>query len=211
MTQIPAVQIKLPVSNNLSSQNNKTLQLLFLAFYESWKINICADVCLSESLDSAKPELNMFIVAFFKVLLCSSGSAVKPRQWRNSMRHSYISMSWMSPLMICLVGGGLLEFEGVIRLKNGIWENIQVVYGSDWAPVLQIWALAATNSTGPSAALFVCVLCNVEEQKQVSQQWSAEFVLKVFRGSSDCSRPKLRSLSVKRLTSATWGRHEEKL
>lgn len=55
----------------------------------------------------------------------------------------------MSPLRICSVGGGFLGLEGVIRLKNGIWEDIQVVFGSDWAPVLQIWALCV--------ALFVCV------------------------------------------------------
>lgn len=37
----------------------------------------------------------------------------------------------------------------------------------------------------------------------VTDYWSAEFVPKVFSGSSDCSRPKLRSLSIKRLNSAT--------
>lgn len=40
-----------------------------------------------------------------------------------------------------------------------------MVYGSDWAPVVQIWVLAATNSTGPSVCLYA-MLCNVEEEQK---------------------------------------------
>lgn len=31
-----------------------------------------------------------------------------------------------------------------------------MVYGSDWAPVVQIWVLAATNSAGLSVCLCAC-------------------------------------------------------
>lgn len=41
-----------------------------------------------------------------------------------------------------------------------------MVYGSAWAPVVQIWVLAATNSTGLSVCLFVRMLCNAEEEQK---------------------------------------------
>lgn len=31
-----------------------------------------------------------------------------------------------------------------------------MVYGSEWAPVVQIWVLAARNSPGPSVCLCAC-------------------------------------------------------